>query len=73
MFPPVHPYPALIVFAICTSPSLRTPCTSFCSTYVTWKLATWALSYPRYGETCQCDLRALLGGMYHTDVFLHTF
>lgn len=73
MFPPVHPHPTLIAFAICTSPSLHTPRTSFWWTYVSWKLVTLALSYPRCGESCKWDAKALLGGMCHTDVFLHTF
>lgn len=53
---------------------LYTPtCTSFWGTYVSWKLVTLALSYPRYGEPCEWDLRSLSGGMCNADVVLHTF
>jgi len=73
MLPPVLPHSALIAFAIYTSPSLHTPMHFFLQSYVSWKLVTLALSYPRNGEPCKWDLRNLSGGICHTDVVLHTF
>jgi len=73
MLPPVHLHPVLIAFSICTSPSLHTPRCFFLVNLCILENGYMDSVLPKCGEPCMWDPRALLGGMYHRDIFLHTF